>query len=174
MDTGASDDLIGNDTTKDNKMKTYVTENPKTFSTAGGLINVSERAVVNVNGLEQEIKPWVADECCRLISVGTRINEGYSFMWPKYGRPFFVDEAGLVIHLETHNRIPYITKNSKKSPPGKNESDLVQALNSYDYEGTQVNTSDNLAFRTVENENGPNSTQEGSSSSEYHLHRHSA
>ena len=165
MDTGASDDLIGNETTKNNKLKTYATANPKTFSTAGGLIKVSERAVVNVNGLEKEIKPWVAEECPRLISVGTRINEGYSFIRPKYGRPFFVDEAGLVIHLETHNRIPYITKNSKKSPPGKNESDIVQALKSYDYEGNKTKEYNNLAFPTVENDNGSNSPQEESSSS---------
>ena len=59
MDTGASEDLIGNETTND--LKTFATANPKTFSTAGGLIKVSERAVVNVNGLEEKIKPCVRD-----------------------------------------------------------------------------------------------------------------
>ena len=85
VDTGASDDLIGSETTKKNGLRTFKSEYPKKFSTAGGLIKVEEQASVQVKGIDTSITPWISLDCPELLSVGKRINEGHSFVLPQRG-----------------------------------------------------------------------------------------
>ena len=126
--------MIGRQTTKDSGLRTYKSEYPRKFSTAGGLIKVHERACVKVKGIDTSITPWVSPDCPELLSVGKRINEGHSFVWPQRGNPFFTNADGTVVRLQTQNNIPYIDNGTIRTPPGRYESDIVNARNDYNYD----------------------------------------
>ena len=61
VDTSASEDLIGTQTVKENRIQYKTEVNPKVFATAGGLITVNRKANIKINGIDETITPWIAD-----------------------------------------------------------------------------------------------------------------
>ena len=120
--------------TKNSGLRTFKSEYPKKFATVGDLIKVEEPASVNVRGIETSITPWISPDRPELLSVGKRINEGHSFVWPQRGNPFFTNEDGTVVRLQTQNNNPYINNDTQRTSPSRYESDIVTALNDYNYD----------------------------------------
>ena len=153
VDTGASDDLIGRTVAKNLKLTCKTVDKPKQFATAGGNIQVSERAEINVEGLNAKIEPWIAQQCPELLSVGKRIEEGYSFVWPNKGQPYFVDTENRVLKLEVRNNIPYIPWGGERTEPGNDEAGVVEAIMQSNYSNSPKRKADNYVAPAVEGDN---------------------
>lgn len=77
-----------------------------------------------------------------------------------------MDTAGFIINLEVDNRIPYITDKSKRHSPGENESDLVQALQTFSDYDHKLHKPQGIAFPTVGQDDESDTPQEEISSEE--------
>ena len=153
--------MIGKQTTKDSGIRTRKSEYPRKFSTAGGLITVHEQAHIHVKGIDTSITPWVSPDCPELLSVGKRINEGHSFVWPQRGSPFFTNADGTVVKLKTRNNIPFIDNATIKTPPGKYESNIVNAINVYNYDQQPKRKGMDIIAPLVDNDEAEHDQDEG-------------
>ena len=131
VDTGASDDMIGSEVTKANGLEVIKAKNPSNFNTAGGTIKVDKQVKVVVQGIDASITPWILPGGPDLLSVGKRIEEGRSFVWPRDGNPFFINADETVVRLGTQHYIPYINCETTKSTPSRYESDIITAIDEW-------------------------------------------
>ena len=128
VDTGASEDLIGQDVVRKNNLKCSTMNPPRKFATAGGIIDVSEKATVDIKELGLTVTPWVADTCPELLSVGKRIQEGFSFFWPKQGQPYLIDSNNKVLKLDVRNNIPFIPAGGVRTSPNAAVAKVIEAM----------------------------------------------
>ena len=156
VDTGASDDLIGRAIVGELDLKCKHVDKPKEFATAGGIITVSEKAVVEVEGLNKVVEPWVTNSCPELLSVGKRIEEGYSFVWPHRGQPYFVDTDSNILKLQVRNNIPYIPRGGERTAPGINEKGVVDAVRMSNCSNSQKRKAENYVAPAVEGDDEQN------------------
>ena len=103
--------------------------NPKVFATAGGLISVNRKAQIKIGGIDEILTPWIADNCPELISVGQRISKGYSFIWAKDNKPYFIGPDNKILELQVHNNIPFTRDNGTRKEPSVTEARIIEAIN---------------------------------------------
>ena len=166
VDTGASDDLIGRAVVGELDLKCKHVDKPKEFATAGGIITVSEKAVVEVEGLNKFVEPWVTNSCPELLSVGKRIEEGYSFVWPHRGQPYFVDTDSNILKLQVRNNIPYIPRGGERTAPGINEKGVVDAVRMSNCSNSQKRKAENYVAPAVEGDDEQNNQSDVESTSD--------
>ena len=138
------------------KLNRKIVDKPRQFATAGGRIQVFEKAEVNVEGLNAKIEPWIAQQCPELLSVGKRIEEGYSFVWPSKGQPYFVDTENRVLKLDVRNNIPYIPRGGERTEPGNDEAGVVKAIMQSNYSNSPKRKAEGYVVPAVEGDNDQN------------------
>ena len=110
VDTGSEQDLISEGMLKTAKATNRrVSNTPISLATANGSTRADEVADVKVDALHQPFSPYILEETPAVLSVGVRcMEQGYSFVWPADGRPYFIRPDMGVIELNVDGRVPVI------------------------------------------------------------------
>ena len=130
VDTGSEQDLISEGMLKTAKATNRrVSDTPICLSTANGSTRASEVADIKVDALHQPFSPYILEETPAVLSVGVRcMEQGYSFVWPADGRPYFIRPDMGVIELNVDGRVPVIDSSCRVLNSGqfKKDCDLLR------------------------------------------------
>ena len=130
VDTGSEQDLISEGMLKTAKATNRrVSDTPICLSTANGSTRADEVADVKVDALHRPFSPYILEETPAVLSVGVRcMEQGYSFVWPADGRPYFIRPDMGVIELNVDGRVPVIDSSCRVLNSGqfKKDCDLLR------------------------------------------------
>ena len=130
VDTGSEQDLISEGMLKTAKATNRrVSNTPISLATANGSTRADEVADVKVDALHQPFSPYILEETPAVLSVGVRcMEQGYSFVWPADGRPYFIRPDMGVIELNVGGRVPVIDSSCRvlNSKQFKKDCDLLR------------------------------------------------
>ena len=130
VDTGSEQDLISEGMLKTAKATNRrVSDTPICLATANGSTRADEMADVKVDALHQPFSPYILEETPAVLSVGVRcMEQGYSFVWPADGRPYFIRPDMGVIELNVDGRVPVIDSSCRVLNSGqfKKDCDLLR------------------------------------------------
>ena len=124
VDTGSEQDLISEGMLKTAKATNrHVSNTPISLATANGSTRADKVA------LHQPFSPYILDETPAVLPVGARcMEQGYSFVWPADGRPYFIRPDMGVIELNVEGRVPVIDSSCRvlNSKQFKKDCDLLR------------------------------------------------
>ena len=110
VDTGSEQDLISEsmlNTAKATNRRT--SDAPISLTTANGSTRADEVADVRVDAMHKPFTPYILEETPAVLSVGVRcMEQGYSFVWPADGKPYFICPDLGVIELSVDGTVPVI------------------------------------------------------------------
>ena len=130
VDIGSEQDLISEGMLKTAKATNRrLSDTPISLATANGSTRADEVADVKVDALHQPFSPYILEETPAVLSVGVRcMEQGYSFVWPADGRPYFIRPDMGVIELNVDGRVPVIDSSCRVLNSGqfKKDCDLLR------------------------------------------------
>ena len=130
VDTGSEQDLISEGMLKTAKATNRrVSNTPISLATANGSTRADEVADVKVDALHQPFSPYILEETPVVLSVGFGcMEQGYSFVWPADGRPYFIRPDMGVIELNVDGRARVIDSSCRvlNSKQFKKDCDLLR------------------------------------------------
>ena len=109
VDSGCGHDLVSRKVLEGFLDLIFRATKPITFNTANGLAPSYEMASIGVRELAMIVKAWVMESSPAVLSLGKRcLEEGYDFVWPRKGVPYFISPEGRIIRLLVKGNIPYL------------------------------------------------------------------
>ena len=76
------------------------------LNTAAGPSSVNKTIKMRIKALGERIKPFLLPDTPFVMSIGLRCMElGYSFIWWRYQKPYFILPDGGMLELESHASI---------------------------------------------------------------------
>ena len=110
VDTGSEQDLISEGMLgKAHAKNRRQSEVPICLATANGSTRADEEADLTVDALHKPFSAYILDETPAVLSVGVRcMQQGYSFVWPADGKPYFIRPDRKVILLNVDGMVPVI------------------------------------------------------------------
>ena len=118
MDAGCGSDLISE--VRASKLKTRAAKVVEriTFSTANGNIASEKVALTRNAELGCNIDAQILPDTPSVLSIGRRCTqEGYAFVWPPGGKPYFVLPDGRRMFMHVLRDIPYLCTGADECQP---------------------------------------------------------
>ena len=115
-DTGTPLDLIGR-AHVDQRLHEFIEEleNPMKFQTANNVTRANQLVEMQVDPLDENVRPIILDNCPPALTVGERwMEKGWGFYWPPYSAPVFVKPCGKIIKHVVKNNCPYVIDETMK------------------------------------------------------------
>ena len=120
MDTGCGDSIISvNDAAAaGHRVRTMPRGSGKVFFGVGSTTVCTQKVAIPLDEFREKIDFWAMGSTPPLSSVGKRCTEqGFSFVWPAGGKPYFVAPWGNTIPLVVEDNIPYLHVGSPECAP---------------------------------------------------------
>jgi len=110
MDTGSSVDLVGVHEIPDDFLQDFALDvpTPVNLSTANGKLAADKYIELQVGPLQSRVNTLLLKNTPPVLSVGRRIEEGYSFIWRAGHKPYLKTPDGERIELEVRDYVPYL------------------------------------------------------------------
>ena len=112
MDTGATDHKVRRGEVMDVPgVRLQKREVPMKYEAAGGAVLSWFSALVPVPSLEMEITAAVLDNSPNVLSIGRLVMyEGFTFVWPRWKKPYLTSPNGRRIGCRVENLVPFIDR----------------------------------------------------------------
>jgi hypothetical protein len=110
MDTGSSVDLVGIHEIPEDFLHEYALDVPMpvNLSTANGRLAANKYIEMQVGPLRSRVNTLLLKNTPPVLSVGRRIEEGYSFIWRTGHKPYLQAPNGEKTELEVRDYVPYL------------------------------------------------------------------
>ena len=96
------------------------------FQGVSGVTTCIHQVDVEMRSFGRSDSFWVTQGSPALASVGKRIDDGCSFVWPAGGTPYFITPSGQRVGLVVDKRIPYYDEEDPRcAPVAASSSDFV-------------------------------------------------
>jgi hypothetical protein len=124
-DTGCPFDLIGQPSIPLNSRSNAIkAKQAVTMETANGTISCDRVLQMQIIPFNENIEPYILEDSPDVLSIGRRcVDEGFSFHWEAGSlAPYFVDQFGKRITLETEAYVPYLPDSHNLLSDGQAEA----------------------------------------------------
>eukprot|EP00971_Amphidinium_carterae_P196349 3895817-Amphidinium_carterae.2 len=115
-DTGSGNDLLGRNFVSNDELDSACTlPRQKKLRTANGKVDVFSKVTCEVESLNVHVEPLLLDECPPVLSIGKRVEEGFSFHWTPE-KCMLVCPNGCETLLEVRGRVPLLIERDYAMP----------------------------------------------------------
>eukprot|EP00971_Amphidinium_carterae_P246201 4889689-Amphidinium_carterae.3 len=115
-DTGSGNDLLGRNFASNHELSsTCSLSKAKKLRTANGGVNVSSKVMCDIGPLNIQVEPLLLEECPPVLSIGRRVEEGFSFHWTPE-ECVLICPNGCSTQLEVRGRVPLLPDSESALP----------------------------------------------------------
>ena len=145
MDTGCGHNIVSHDYVRHcgARARSVPREHGHSFQGVSGITTCTSVVELPLHAFGTQESFWISGSSPALASVGKRVEDGCSFVWPRDGAPYFITASGQRVSLLVDRRIPYYDPQSPAcrpvpaqerdfvvpAPPGDSRSCVASCMN---------------------------------------------